>query len=203
MSTDYKYRLNKYTTKIKKLEKNTPVIKINDNTLFFDKLKKLYPSCIHDSEYIKKYNTDLKGNKVSTVYGEMNYDGIEKLYNELKKEYTFDSFIDIGSGYGKLVLYMAGIPEIKKSFGIEIVEERHKYAEDMKTKLSLSYQEYTDKITFFNKSMFDIDYRTLFSHSKKPLIWMSNLCFDKEITAKIINQFLKKCLKERLFHVQE
>ena len=192
MSIDYKHRLTKYEKKIINLEESLKKKKGN-NELYFTELKKIYPSCMHDSGCIKSYEKDVKGNKVITTYGEMNYEGLEKLYGELKKDFTFDSFIDIGSGRGKLVLYMAGFPEIAKSYGVEIVDERASYADEMKSKLEK--YDFINKVEFFNKSMFEINYKDLFKSKKTPLIWISNLCFDSEITAKLIDQLVEQMPK--------
>lgn len=180
MTTQYKYKFDKYELKNIKYQN-----KKIDNIDYFNKLKKIYSSCIHDGATIDDYKLDIYGNKVTVTYGEMNFEGLEKIYNELK-EYNFDSFIDIGSGRGKLVLYMAGLPEIKKSYGVEIVKERHLYAEEIKKQLS--QYKFTNNTYFFNKSMFDINYEKLFENLNNPLIWISNLCFDKEIIGKLINK---------------
>ena len=84
---------------------------------YFEKLKVLYPNCIqytNDSDNYKNHQI---------TYGEMEYEGIEKLYNKFNKDFELTNFIDIGSGRGKLCLYMALFPQITQSIGIGTCNE--------------------------------------------------------------------------------
>ena len=168
------------------------------NTKYLNEIRTLYPECILD-EYHND-NLDLKdtlGNKIYPIYGEMNCEGLNQLFNQLKKyNKNINSFIDIGCGRGKLVLTMAGYKQIKKSYGIEIVEDRINHAIEIKNKLS-HFNE-INKVDFINKSMFDIDYTTLFDTNDNTLIWMSNLCFGDEMSEKIINKLANEMKKNTI-----
>jgi tRNA A58 N-methylase Trm61 len=113
----------------------------------------------------------------------MDYSGIEKLYkyvNELNKDIS--TFIDVGSGRGKLCLFMASIPKIKKSIGIELVVERYEDALALKSELS---PEYADKVEFLNSNIFDVSLPS----STQTFVWFSNLCFDSATTDNIFQKF--------------
>jgi hypothetical protein len=143
-------------------------------------LKELYPSCKHDSEIDNsKYKND------RTTYGEMNYDGIETLYNKYN---SCKVFLDIGSGRGKLCLYMADKPNITKSIGVELVTERYNDAIQLKSKLN-KFKDTTDKVNFINKSIVDVDLKKLIGENC-TLVWFSNLCFDPQITDIIFNKLI-------------
>lgn len=99
---------------------------------YIDKLKTLYPLCIHDEKKLSDLYKDYH-----ITYGEMEYDGVETICNIKDIDNSFDTFIDIGSGRGKIVLYMA--TKFNKSIGIEIVKERN----DDANKLLLSLSNYS------------------------------------------------------------
>ena len=164
------YIYNQYITEIKMKE-------------FIQKLKDIYPNCKHDDNVDCSNYSNHYGQKVT--YGEMEYDGIEKLYSIIEKKYNpnMDCFMDIGSGRGKLCMYMSAQPNIDKVFGIEIVEERHNDANRLKNKLN---SEFTNKIELLNMDIFEMNLR---EHSgKNNFIWFSNLCFDQNIIDNIFEK---------------
>ena len=136
------------------------------------KLKNLYPSCKFDKEFedINLY----KG--VNITYGEMEYDGIQRLYNLITKHYNpkINCFLDLGSGRGKLCMYMASLSKIKYVLGVELVKQRHDDAEILKSELNF---EYANKVDLLNKNIYDIDFEEY--KNKQIFIWFSNLCFDQ------------------------
>ena len=80
---------------------------------FIHKLSEIYPKCKHDISNCKE---DYKDHTIT--YGEMEYDGIQKLYAYVcKKHPRIDSFIDVGSGRGKLCMFMAAQSKIKRCVG--------------------------------------------------------------------------------------
>jgi hypothetical protein len=176
---DYKKKYLKYKYKFIQLKN-----KYNLSLPYIDQLKNYYPS--YKSDFKNTYYDHTYSNHKIT-YGEMEYDGLDTLLNYLSN-YSFNSFIDIGSGRGKLCLYMASIPTIIKSIGIELVKERHDDALELKSKLS-NYPEIL-KVEFINGDFIEYDFRKL--NLTKVLIWISNLCFDQEITNKIFNKILSE-----------
>ena len=62
-------------------------------------------------------------------YGEICLKGMQSILEQFKDEVDGDiTFLDIGSGYGKIVTYMAEIGGYN-SIGIEISKEKHEIAE--------------------------------------------------------------------------
>ena len=59
-----------------------------------------------------------------TIYGELTHHGINQLFGHFSHD---GNFMDIGSGYGKVVTAFNSIFQ-KKAFGIEIVKEKHDIA---------------------------------------------------------------------------
>ena len=154
---------------------------------YLNELFKQYPNCKHDEqkdEEIKKYN----GHKIT--YGEMNYEGIDKLYEYVKTliPYRPQCFVDIGSGRGKLCLYMAEKNEIQQVLGVELVTSR--YDDGMHLKTSLG--SHAHKVQFLNMDVLKLQFRTLL-FTAPVFVWFSNLCFDQTVTdkiyAKVVDEF--------------
>ena len=164
----------KKTSKANKTRKN-----------FRKKLEKIYPKCLFDNVDQSYYKND------KITYGEMNYEGLITLYALIDKYYkNISAFLDIGSGRGKLCLYMASYPKIKKVVGIEIVESRHNDALQLAKSIKSSY---LNKINLINDDIMNIDLKNIFS--KPTFVWWSNLCFhvnkSKIIFEKLLNELPK------------
>jgi SAM-dependent methyltransferase len=165
---------------------------------FVSKLKSLYPSCKHDSIQNKSIDS-YDGHNIT--YGEMNYDGMKYLYTYVQTiNPEINTFIDIGSGRGKLCLYLASLPKIKKCIGIELVKTRYDDAIELKSRLSPLF---ADKVEFICGDIFSIDLseRLINGSSNdsgtdaKVFVWFSNLCFKQEtvddVFEKIVNELPK------------
>jgi len=154
---------------------------------YIEKLKTLYPNCKKDEN---SQNDKYAEHKIT--YGEMNYEGIELLYNYLITNYFTilpHCFLDVGSGRGKLCLYMAEKQNIDRSIGIELVEIRVQDA--LRLKEDLRYPTYTNKVEFYNSNIFDISLRQLITTSP-VMVWFSNLCFDPNTTDEIFQKLVNE-----------
>lgn len=147
--------------------------KIRTRKQYIATLKELYPSCLHQSHISKpEYQED------NTTYGEMNYEGMAKLYSEVKKmNKSIQTFIDVGSGYGKLNIFMASYDKIKKSIGIELVQERYEHALGLLKQMD---SQYSHKVEFKNDNILDIDINSLIHPQGAVFVWWSNLCFSQD-----------------------
>lgn len=145
---------------------------------YLTQLKNRYPACKHDKDHSDRHL--YTGHNIT--YGEMEYKGIEMLYRHIMKSYDngVNTFIDVGSGRGKLCMYMAVQPKIKRILGIELVKQRHEDAVQLKTELA---PEYSKKVELLNQNVLEIDFSP-FSNSR-VFVWFSNLCFDQSITNSI------------------
>jgi hypothetical protein len=120
---------------------------------------------------------------------DMNYEGMGDVLNYLDTNHkmtSFDKFIDLGSGHGKLALQFAALPNIKESIGIEPLKEHHDYAEEIKEKLQ-KFKSITEKVLFVHN---DFDKSNLSKYiTGETLVWISNLPI--ELTNKIFNNLLE------------
>ena len=84
------------------------------------------------------------------------------------------------------------MPNISKSFGIEIVQQRHNDAVNLKKQLSKSFPTITEKIELKCNDISTINLGELTNNSSNCLIWISNLCFGLELANKIFEQILEQ-----------
>jgi cyclopropane fatty-acyl-phospholipid synthase-like methyltransferase len=155
---------------------------------YLDKLKRLYPICKFDEA---RHDYSLyDGHKIT--YGEMEYTGIQKLYSYVSKNYNpkINCFMDIGSGRGKLCMYMAAQSKIHHVLGVELVKQRHDDAEILKSQLK---KEYSNKVDLLNKNVLEIDFEKY--HGSEVLVWFSNLCFEQSTTNDIFQKLQKELPK--------
>jgi hypothetical protein len=145
--------------------------------------RKYYPSCMHDDQTTREKNHDKYGAEHKITYGEMEYEGIDKLYAYVSSIRPIDTFIDIGSGRGKLCMYMASKPQIQRALGVELVESRHADAMFLKRQLK---SDFADKVEFINSNIFNVDL-SCYANSH-IFIWFSNLCFEQSSTNKIFDK---------------
>jgi len=158
---------------------------MNSKTFIRGLTRKLYPVCKFDGNENRAQNSE-KYAEHKITYGEMEYEGIDKLYAFAKNvRPNIDTFIDIGSGRGKLCMYMAAKPQISRCLGIELVECRHNDAMQLKQQLN---SEYADKVEFINSNIFDIDFAKYHFSQERIFIWFSNLCFDQTTTNSIFEK---------------
>lgn len=149
---------------------------------YIAKLRHLYPSCQFDQNR-SECETEYTGHKIT--YGEMEYEGIQKLYGYVTSHlsHKINAFIDIGSGRGKLCMYMASKSPIVSVLGVELVRQRHHDALQLKTKLQSKYSE---KVEFVNSDVLKVDFSKF--QNNKVFVWFSNLCFDQSTTNDIFQK---------------
>jgi tRNA G46 methylase TrmB len=161
---------------------------------YIKKLKQLYPACEHDKN---KDDISKKYAQYKTTYGEMDYEGIESLYpvvlQKLEANENITTFMDIGSGRGKLVMYMANKPNIQKSVGVELVDSRHKDALHLRDQLAAEYPDITKKVEFLNEDVLKVDLRShIMDERNHAFVWFSNLCFEQSTTNAIFEKLKRE-----------
>lgn len=156
------------------------------NQIFMDMSKIAYPS-------IKKEDGNLLCGKhqcssYQLTYGEIEIDGMKKIANYVKKHHNKNPremcFVDLGSGNGKFVLYMALFEHIL-SYGIEMVEHRYDnaiVAREILLKYGFPCAKY---INFIHGNIFDKKYTKILN--KSTIIFVSNLCFSEISQSNLYN----------------
>lgn len=123
------------------------------------------------------------------TYGELSLDGLDQLIKELHdRNIKFQFFCDAGCGKGRAVLYMSAFDYIKKSLGVEIVSERVQFANNVMAKMDNEYKHLLSSVDIREGDFTQFDYSDFMDDNGFIFIWISNLCFSKEINAKILNK---------------
>jgi len=168
MSTRKRRRIQKYTRKN-----------------YVSDLKNYYPSCKHDNGQI---NNIYEGHKIT--YGEMTYEGMKGLFSRIRQlNPGINMFFDIGCGRGKLCLFLASSPKIKKTVGVELVKERYDDAVMLKNRL---VEDYANKAQFIHANIFDVNLTQLLPQNPNVFLWFSNLCFEQNITDDVFIKFAQQ-----------
>ena len=123
-------------------------------------------------------DSTLDYNISSFLYGEANYNSI---YEIIKKYYFEDcKFVDIGSGCGKIVIYLVNNLNIFAD-GIEIDQNRYNKSLNLLDKFNLY-----DKIDFFNQ-----DFQNIY-FGNYDILYCCNLVFSEEHNNKLYNKIIKE-----------
>ena len=109
------------------------------------------------------------------VYGEIRKAGVETIYKEISEYSGLDTFVDVGSGTGKICLHMSMISNFENIVGIEIVTERHLYAIELQQNLGRDF----DNVTFLNDDILKIEFE------RPCVVFTNDVCFSNQLT-KII-----------------
>ena len=119
---------------------------------------------LHKHE-VGKYENNYKE---SLIYGEITQLGVELLVSYLKSKGLFEniSFLDLGSGNGRLVLHMGLFDEVKSSTGIEIYKSKIDYTKKIINSLKFYPKE---KINLINDDITNIknfyEYNLIFQNA--------------------------------------
>eukprot|EP00746_Dinoflagellata_sp_MGD_P154630 gnl/MRDRNA2_/MRDRNA2_84939_c0_seq1.p1 gnl/MRDRNA2_/MRDRNA2_84939_c0~~gnl/MRDRNA2_/MRDRNA2_84939_c0_seq1.p1 ORF type:complete len:358 (-),score=32.37 gnl/MRDRNA2_/MRDRNA2_84939_c0_seq1:740-1813(-) len=128
-------------------------------------------------------------------YGEIMYQGMNMLYQAIPFEEE-DVFYDLGSGTGKLTLYIALRGEIKRSVGLEIGLKRHSVAQEACSKLAQELclrqtnqvSNLTRACSAFSVLQTDIRENT---YRDATVTVVNNLCLDKSVESRVIENLMK------------
>lgn len=116
------------------------------------------------------------------IYGETTFKGMLQLFKDIEQHGVTknDIFLDIGSGYGKLVKSAASYFDIK-SYGIEIDVDKHKIARTInnlgRPKIELICGDYRDHMEIVNES---------------TIIFCNVIMFDEELVKPLFKNITSR-----------
>jgi len=144
----------------------------------------------------ESYTSDHSKNLLT---GEVTYDGMENLYAALKLR-PDDVFYDLGSGTGKLVLYVALRAQVAKSVGLEIGERRHELASMAGVRLAEMPADANSKLPSLEqpRSEFEVVQADIcrYPYHDVSVVVFTNVCMDMQVQSRTLDQLLK-CQKFR------
>jgi hypothetical protein len=121
----------------------------------------------------------------NTLYGEITYTGMKYLAKEVKFN-SLDVFYDLGSGVGKLVIYLYLTTPIRKSVGVEMIGHRHQTAMQVFDQVAAAGL-LSDK----RQLCFGYDNLREANFEDATVIYMSSLCFPIDLMQVLSQRFLK------------
>lgn len=119
------------------------------------------------------------------TYGEILPDGLDKILRFVQPNYN-DSFIDLGSGAGKIVLQSFLCTNMKACYGVEIDQARFNTSldalYDLQQKLPELFHDSSRSIKFFNINILEFDF------SKVTIVFSNATCFGPNLMSKIADK---------------
>jgi len=141
-------------------------------------------------------------------YGEITYGGMEPLYGCLNLGKS-DVFYDLGSGVGKLVLYVALRGDVARAVGLEVGERRHALADAACKRLAddllsqknggeHAFPQLEAECSGFSVACADISKER---YQDASVVVLANLCLDQGVQNRTVNNLLKCPALRRLVSV--
>ncbi len=173
------------TTKTRKINRNR-------RNFTYKQIRKIYEPLSGFS-----VNTDGYDPKFHLTYGEITCDGSVELANIFTKLRPINNyspeqrvFYDLGSGIGKNVVLLASLVPYLNAKGIELVKDRHDTA--MSVYNNLTDKSLKKRIEFINGSFLDKQL------GDAAWIFISNLCFSKEVQIELAEKLSKELRPQTL-----
>jgi SAM-dependent methyltransferase len=133
----------------------------------------------------------------SYVYGEITFEGFKQIYDFAEKEFgkdymsNLDSFVDLGSGSGKVCLASAILGNFKKSVGVELLGNLTALSDSIKDLYEFMIKNNDEdlihikknknftKLEFINDDLLNYDF------SKDNVVFTNSTCWGEEMLKKI------------------
>tara|TARA_B100000963_G_scaffold255080_1_gene223717 strand:- start:3139 stop:3708 length:570 start_codon:yes stop_codon:yes gene_type:complete len=129
-------------------------------------------------------DTKLLADSTHSLYGEIKRQTVDNIVNHFKQRFNKKAvFYDIGSGLGKMVLHI-GLKYGIESYGIELSQNKHKGALELKEKFCKD----SKNIHFINNNFFTEDL------SKATIIYFDNTVMEDNFFNQIYDKLSKDCL---------
>lgn len=129
----------------------------------------------------------IKAKGGAPTYGEIKYQSLKTIFDDLPKSHKRGAFYDFGSGVGKVVVQAyLDVPQFKKTVGWEISQQRYNDAQYIVSQLKK--RELTDKnrdIEFRIGDFLEADI------DDARVIYMCSTCYSEECMAQLTSKFSK------------
>lgn len=122
---------------------------------------------------------------VNSTYGEMTYDGVEKLM-EVAEIKPGEKFIDLGSGNGRAAMQIFVNSDVAESFGVEFHPERFKNAEAALKKLYKLKPELLDSDRLLSYQLQNI--KDIYFLNDVNIIYMCSTCYPEELLDSVYDK---------------
>ncbi len=126
--------------------------------------------------------------EIFVTYGEILPEGVATLVNAINPT-TKDSFVDLGSGIGKVSLQWFLTTPVKNSFGIEANFTRWRHSEEILQKVKRSHtQQFSNnrRLMFLHENILNFDF------SEVTLVFANSTCFSDKLIRAIVSKINKQ-----------
>ena len=140
-----------------------------------------------DFKAVAKTEVDLNdinnNTNVNATYGTITPKGVEKLINHLNIDNS-DTFLDLGSGIGNVVVQFALNSNVEKALGVEYVKSRYNQSINYVNEFR---KEFANE---FNNTQVEIQNKDInnFNINSSSIIFTCSTCFPKELMQVIKNK---------------
>jgi len=128
-------------------------------------------------ENIENDSTD-NAKLVNSTYGEMTFDGVEKMIQEAGVQPT-DHFYDLGSGHGRVTMHVFLKGGVKKAYGIEYYPERSYNSERALKKLYKMFPDILDEDRLISYQIQNI--KDLHFLEDATVLYMCSTCYPEDL----------------------
>uniref|UniRef100_A0A6C0ANE9 Histone-lysine N-methyltransferase, H3 lysine-79 specific n=1 Tax=viral metagenome TaxID=1070528 RepID=A0A6C0ANE9_9ZZZZ len=129
------------------------------------------------------------------TYGEVEWPTLKLMLDYAQKQSSHPGrFYDLGSGRGRAVLYMSLTGLFDSSVGIEVLPERVALAKQALVKLRSSIPNAGAKVKLYEASFLNPS----FKYKDARLVFLSNMCFDKQTQDAIFGRLAAEMPKGSL-----
>lgn len=104
----------------------------------------------------------------ATTYGELTPDGLDEFLTIIEPMREDQIFLDVGSGYGKLVARIADVTEVGRSVGVELVKKRHDMA--------VGFFSDKPKVELYHGDILDYDVL-----GEADVVIMNSICWPRQV----------------------
>ena len=138
----------------------------------------------------------IKKSKGSPVYGEIKHTALTKLLDYLALT-PADTFYDLGSGVGKVILHTALTTGVKKAIGVELSTARHQEAEIAFARARDFSPSLEERVRFINQDLMSVDL------SDATVIYTCSTAFSLKFMVEVTKRLGQFTQPFRLVTLQE
>lgn len=184
-------RYNKITSYVNKMNKGTSIALKTSSRASQGLLKHLmhhiYSHSVVDPEKLNQYVPFS-----SEVYGETSFEFVAQMIDDQRtRPREKDTFIDLGSGVGQVVLQIAASVDCRKCYGIEKADVPSKFSEEMEDRFRFWMDWFGKAYTefeIFHGDFFDQKFDEIIKES--TCLFINNFAFEPEVDHRLKLKFI-------------
>lgn len=138
----------------------------------------------------------VRSSKGSPIYGEINYEALNKLLGYLKLGHE-DVFYDLGSGVGKVIIQTLLKTPVKRAVGVELSKTRHLDAKLAVKRACAFAPDIKERVRLINKDLLTVDLKPA------TVIYTCSTAFSQAFMNKLTKRLASFTHPYRLISLQD